>query len=88
MRGGRRRLGGGRREGENNLGKKGVRKNEENVARAPLQEGRKEVRERGGGKGLPPCPPLKDVFRCVRVGVGSARKRVLAAHDVGTRQQA
>ena len=55
-------------------------------ARAQLQEGRREVREQEG-RCLPPCPSLTDVFTCPRVGVGSARKRVLAAHDVGTRQQ-
>ena len=47
-------------------------------------------REEGGkreGRCLPPCPSLTDVFRCPRVEVGSARKIVLAAHDVGTRQQ-
>ena len=76
------------REGERGeqLGEKGGKENEENFARAQLQEGRREVREREG-RCLSPCPSLTDVFRYPRVGVGSARRRVLAAHDVGTRQQ-
>ena len=82
------RWGAGRKERGEQLGGKGSEEKRGKVcARAPLQEGRKEVREREG-RGLPPCPPIKDVFRCVGVGVGSARKRVLAANDVGNRQQA
>ena len=69
------------------IGEKGREgKRGEFCARAQLQEGRREVREREG-RCLPPCQSLTDVFRCPRVGVGSARKRVLAAHDVGTPQQ-
>ena len=52
-------------------------------AASRIEEGGK-----GEGSSVPPCPPLKDVFRCprVRVGVGSARKRILAARDVGAMQ--